>query len=64
MSEFIDSMKLQLSDLETVGKLGFVDGISNIIINNFNFFSLITAISYIKMIFHYFIPSIYQKNVN
>jgi hypothetical protein len=36
MSEFIDSMKLQLSDLETVGKLGFVDGISNIIINNLN----------------------------
>jgi hypothetical protein len=34
MSEFIDSMKLQLSDLETVGKLGFVDGISNIIISN------------------------------
>ena len=34
MSEFIDSMKLQLSDLESVGKLGFVDGISNIIINN------------------------------
>jgi hypothetical protein len=34
MSEFIDSMKLQLSDLETVGKLGFVDGISNIIIKN------------------------------
>jgi len=32
MSEFIDSMKLQLSDLESVGKLGFVDGISNIII--------------------------------
>jgi hypothetical protein len=34
MSEFIESMKLQLSDLESVGKLGFVDGISNIIINN------------------------------
>ena len=34
MSEFIDSMKLQLSDLESVGKLGFVDGISNIIIKN------------------------------
>jgi signal peptidase I len=34
MSDFIDSMKLQLSDLESVGKLGFVDGISNIIINN------------------------------
>jgi hypothetical protein len=34
MSEFIDSMKLQLSDLESVGKLGFVEGISNIIIKN------------------------------
>jgi hypothetical protein len=34
MSEFIESMKLQLSDLESVGKLGFVDGISNIIIKN------------------------------
>ena len=34
MSEFIDSVKLQLSDLESVGKLGFVDGISNIIIKN------------------------------
>jgi hypothetical protein len=34
MSDFIDSMKLQLSDLESVGKLGFVDGISNIIIKN------------------------------
>jgi hypothetical protein len=34
MSDFIDSMKLQLTDLESVGKLGFVDGISNIIINN------------------------------
>jgi hypothetical protein len=34
LSDFINSMKLQLSDLESVGKLGFVDGISNIIINN------------------------------
>ncbi len=34
MSEFIDSVKLQLSDLESVGKHGFVDGISNIIIKN------------------------------
>jgi hypothetical protein len=34
MSDFIDSLKLQLSDLECVGKLGFVDGISNIIIKN------------------------------
>ena len=32
--EFVDSMKLQLSDLETIGNTGFVDGISNIIIKN------------------------------
>jgi hypothetical protein len=32
-SEFIDSFDLKLSDLESMGKLGFVDGISNIIIN-------------------------------
>jgi hypothetical protein len=34
MSNFINSLTLQLSDLENVGKLGFVDGISNIIIKN------------------------------
>jgi hypothetical protein len=34
MSEFIESVKIQLSDLENVGKQGFVDGISNIIIKN------------------------------
>jgi hypothetical protein len=34
LSDFIDSVKIQLSDLESVGKLGFVDGISNIIIKN------------------------------
>jgi hypothetical protein len=34
LSEFIDSVKIQLTDLESVGKLGFVDGISNIIIKN------------------------------
>jgi hypothetical protein len=32
--EFIDSIKLQLSDLEKVGELGYVDGISNIIVKN------------------------------
>ena len=32
--DFVDSLKLQLSDLENVGKLGFVEGISNIIIKN------------------------------
>ena len=30
--DFVDSVKLQLSDLENVGKVGFVEGISSIII--------------------------------
>jgi citrate lyase gamma subunit len=34
LSDFINSLTIQLSDLESVGKLGFVDGISNIIIKN------------------------------
>jgi hypothetical protein len=32
--DFVDSIKLQLSDLERVGELGFIDGISNIIVKN------------------------------
>ena len=32
--DFVDSIKLQLSDLERVGEFGFVDGISNIIVKN------------------------------
>jgi len=32
--DFVDSIKLQLSDLETVGKLGYVEGITNIINEN------------------------------
>ena len=32
--DFVDSIKLQLSDLENVGKLGYVEGISNIITTN------------------------------
>jgi len=32
--DFVDSLKLQLADLESVGKLGFVQGISNIIVKN------------------------------
>jgi hypothetical protein len=32
--DFVDSIKLQLSDLESVGKLGYVEGISNIIVKN------------------------------
>ena len=34
--DFVDSIKLQLSDLENVGKVGYVNGISNIIIKNLN----------------------------
>jgi hypothetical protein len=34
--DFINSMTLELSDLEEVGKLGYVEGISNIIIRNLN----------------------------
>jgi hypothetical protein len=36
ITEFIDSLQLQLSDLEKVGELGYVEGISNIIIKNLN----------------------------
>jgi len=32
--DFADSIKLQLSDLEDVGQLGYVEGISNIIVKN------------------------------
>ena len=32
--DFVDSIKLQLTDLENVGKLGYVEGISNIITTN------------------------------
>jgi hypothetical protein len=34
ITEFVDSLQLQLSDLEEVGKLGFVEGISKIIVKN------------------------------
>jgi len=34
--DFVDSIKIQLSDLENVGNVGFVEGISNIIIKNLN----------------------------
>jgi len=34
--DFVDSIKLQLTDLENVGKIGFVDGISSIIVKNLN----------------------------
>jgi hypothetical protein len=36
ITDFVDSLKIQLSDLESVGKLGFVNGISNIIVKNLN----------------------------
>jgi hypothetical protein len=36
LSEFIENISLQLSDLENMGKLGYVDGVSNIIIKNLN----------------------------
>ena len=32
--DFVDSIKLQLSDLEKVGEIGYVEGISNIIVRN------------------------------
>jgi uncharacterized protein (DUF2147 family) len=34
ISDFIESVKLQVSDLENVGKVGYIEGISNIIIKN------------------------------
>jgi hypothetical protein len=34
ISDFADSIKLELSDLESLGELGYVNGISNIIIKN------------------------------
>ena len=34
--DFVDSIKLQLLDLENVGKIGFVEGISDIIVKNLN----------------------------
>ena len=36
INDFVDSIQLQVSDLENVGKLGFVNGISNIIVKNLN----------------------------
>jgi len=34
ITDFVDSLQLQLSDLENVGKVGFVEGISSIIVRN------------------------------
>ena len=36
ITDFVDSLQLQLSDLENVGKLGYVEGISSIIVKNLN----------------------------
>ena len=36
MSEFINSIELKISDLENIGKLGYVEGMSNIIIKQLN----------------------------
>ena len=34
ITDFVDSLKLQVSDLENMGKVGFVEGITNIIVKN------------------------------
>jgi hypothetical protein len=36
ITEFVDSIKLQLSDLENVAKIGYIEGLSKIIIKNLN----------------------------
>jgi hypothetical protein len=34
ITDFVDSIKFQLADLEHMGRVGYVDGISNIILKN------------------------------
>ena len=36
ITDFVESIQFQLSDLEAVGELGYVEGISNIIVKNLN----------------------------
>ena len=36
ITDFVESIQLQVSDLENVGEIGFVEGISNIIVKNLN----------------------------
>ena len=36
ITDFVDSLQLQLSDLENIGDVGYIKGISNIIIKNLN----------------------------
>jgi hypothetical protein len=36
ITDFVNSIKLQLSDLENVGEIGYIEGLSNIIVKNLN----------------------------
>jgi hypothetical protein len=36
INEFVDSLQLQISDLENVGEVGYIEGISSIIIKKLN----------------------------
>jgi hypothetical protein len=36
LTDFVDSLQLQISDLENIGEVGYIEGISNIIIKNLN----------------------------
>ena len=36
ITDFVNSLQLKLSDLENVGEVGYIEGISNIIIKNLN----------------------------
>jgi hypothetical protein len=36
ITDFVNSLQLQLSDLEKVGEIGYIAGISNIIVKNLN----------------------------
>jgi len=36
INDFVESVQLQVADLENVGKVGYIEGISNIIIKNLN----------------------------
>ena len=36
ITDFVDSIKLQLSDLIDIGEIGYIEGISNIIVKNLN----------------------------
>jgi hypothetical protein len=36
ITDFVDSLQLQLSDLEKVGEVGYIEGISSIIVKNLN----------------------------